>query len=80
MTYLSKYKKNTFIIFIIVAAISFFLGDILLSKDVAAAKKQSCVTSKCHANMGKGKYVHDPVSVYQFTTCHVPTAEHASNP
>ena len=78
MTYLSKYKKNIFIIFFIVAAISFFsLTDILLPNDVAAAEKQSCVTSKCHANMGKGKYVHGPVSVLQCTICHVPTAEHA---
>jgi len=81
MTYLSKYKKNIFIIFFIVAAISFFsLTDILLPNDVAAAEKQSCVTSKCHANMGKGKYVHGPVSILQCTICHVPTAEHAFKP
>ena len=82
MTYLSKYKKNIFIIFFNVAAISLFsLPDILVPKDVAAAEKQSCVTSKCHANMGKGKYVHGPVSVRQCTICHVPTAdEHAFKP
>ena len=82
MTYLSKYKKNIFIIFFIFAAISFFsLADILVPKDVAAAEKQSCVKSKCHANMGKGKYVHGPVSVRQCAICHVPTAdEHAFKP
>ena len=74
-------KNNIFIIFFIVAAISFFsLADILVPKDVAAAEKQSCVTSKCHANMGKGKYVHGPVSVLQCIICHVPTAEHAFKP
>ena len=52
MTYLSKYKKNIFIILFIVAAISFFsLADILVPKDIAAAEKQTGVTSKCHANM-----------------------------
>ena len=79
MTYLSKYKN--FFLFFIVAAIPFFsLADILVPKDVAAAQKQSCVTSKCHVNMGKGKYVHGPVSVLQCTICHVPTAEHAFKP
>jgi hypothetical protein len=79
MTYLSKYKKNIFIIFFIVALISFFsLADFFIPKDVALAGKQSCVTSKCHANMGKGKYVHGPVSVLQCIICHMPTAEHPS--
>jgi len=76
MTFLFKYRKNIFIIFFIVAAISLFsLADILVTKDVAAEEKQSCVTSKCHADMGKGKYVHGPVSVLQCTICHVPTAD-----
>ena len=67
--------------FNIVTAISFFsLADILIPKDVAAAEKQSCVSSNCHANMGKGIYVHGPVSVRQFTICHVPAAEHAFKP
>jgi predicted CXXCH cytochrome family protein len=74
-------KNNIFIIFFIVAAISFFsLADILVPKDVAAAEKQSCVTSKCHANMGKGKYVHGPVSVRQCSICHQPTAKHEFKP
>jgi len=52
---------NIFILFFIVAAISFFsVADILVPKDVAAAENPSCVTAKCHANMGKEKYVHGP--------------------
>jgi predicted CXXCH cytochrome family protein len=70
-------KINTFIIFFIVAAITFFsLAELVVPKDVAATEKQSCVTSKCHANMGKGKYVHGPVSVGQCTICHQPTDSH----
>jgi len=82
MNFGRPHKNNIFIIFFIVAAISFFsLADILVPKDVvAAAEKQSCVTSKCHANMGKGEYVHGPVSVLQCIICHVPTAEHAFKP
>ncbi len=51
-----------------------------VSNDAAAVEKKSCVTSKCHANMGKEKYVHGPVSVGQCTICHVLTAEHAFKP
>ena len=62
---IGRTKKNTiFIIIFIVAAISFFsLADILVPKDVAAAEKPSCVTAKCHANMGKEKFVHGLASV-----------------
>jgi len=81
MNFGRPHKNNIFIIFFIVAKISFFsVTDILVPKDVAAAEKQSCVTSKCHTNMGKGKYVHGPVSVLQCIICHVPTAEHAFKP
>jgi len=81
MNFGRPHKYNIFIIFFIVAAISFFfVADILVPKDIAAAEKQSCVTSKCHANMGKGEYVHGPVSVLQCIICHVPTAEHAFKP
>ncbi len=74
-------KNNIFIMFFIFAAISFFsLAEILVSKDVAAAEQQSCVTAKCHANMGKDKYVHGPASVGQCTICHQPTAKHEFKP
>jgi predicted CXXCH cytochrome family protein len=75
-------KKNTiFIMFFIVVAISFFSqADILVPKDVAAAEKQSCVTTECHANMGEGNYVHGPVSVGECTFCHQPTAKHGFKP
>ncbi|MDH3783475.1 MAG: hypothetical protein OES33_12215, partial [Desulfobulbaceae bacterium] len=59
---------NIFIMFFIVAAISFFsVANILVPKDVAAAENPSCVTDKCHANMGKEEYVHGPASVGQCT-------------
>jgi predicted CXXCH cytochrome family protein len=72
---------NIFIMFFIVAAISFFsVADILVPKDVAAAENPSCVTDKCHANMGKEEYVHGPASVGQCTICHEPTAKHEFTP
>jgi predicted CXXCH cytochrome family protein len=32
--------------------------------------KQSCVSSKCHATMGKQKFVHGPVAVTECSACH----------
>ena len=51
-----------------------------MSNDAAAAEKPSCVTAKCHANMGTEKYVHGPASVGQCTICHQPTAKHEFKP
>lgn len=34
--------------------------------------KESCVTSKCHASMGKAKFVHGPVAVSDCSPCHQP--------
>jgi len=64
---------------VVVAALLFFIvfGCMsAVSNDAAAAEQPSCVTAKCHANMGKEKYVHGPASVGQCTICHVPTAKH----
>jgi len=47
-----------------------------MSKDAAAVEEKSCVTSKCHSNMGKEKYVHGPASVGECTVCHEQTADH----
>ncbi|MEI6125942.1 MAG: cytochrome c3 family protein, partial [Pseudomonadota bacterium] len=33
-------------------------------------EKQTCVTSKCHATMGKEKFVHGPVAVGDCSACH----------
>jgi len=43
-----------------------------------AQNKESCVTSKCHANFGKDKFVHGPVAVSECTSCHqlVPNEKH----
>ena len=61
---------------VVVAVSLFFIVFGCMSNNAAAVEKKSCVTSKCHANMGKEKYVHGPASVGQCTICHVPTAEH----
>ena len=65
---------------VVVAVFLFFIVFGCMSNDAAAAERKSCVTSKCHANMGKEKYVHGPASVGQCTICHVLTAEHKFKP
>jgi predicted CXXCH cytochrome family protein len=32
--------------------------------------KPSCITAKCHANIGKAKFVHGPAAVGECVTCH----------
>jgi len=64
--------------YIIPVIVAFCLGLNLVWLDagVSAAEKPSCVTAKCHATMGKEKYVHGPAAVNQCTVCHNPTASH----
>lgn len=43
---------------------------------VSAAAANSCVTDKCHAGMGKDKFVHGPVAVGNCGGCHVSEGKH----
>lgn len=42
----------------------------------ASSAQPGCVTAKCHATMGKDKYVHGPVAVGECTFCHQVAGEH----
>ena len=46
----------------------------------AAPPKPTCVTAKCHATMGKEKYVHGPAAVGDCTFCHQQTGKHEFKP
>lgn len=48
----------------------FFLASPGSAQDKAPASPESCVSSKCHASMGKDKAVHPPVKDGMCTTCH----------
>ncbi len=37
-----------------------------------APKDEGCVSEKCHATMGKAKFVHGPIGVGQCIVCHAP--------
>jgi predicted CXXCH cytochrome family protein len=43
-------------------------------------KAGTCVTSKCHAAIGEGKYVHGPVAVGECQICHGKSQKHREMP
>ncbi len=45
-----------------------------------ADAQQSCVTAKCHAQIGKEQFVHQPVSEGQCDACHTQTGKHKFAP
>lgn len=56
---------------------------ILLSNNYLFAQpaaQTSCVTSNCHAKMGKEKYVHGPIAVNDCLICHKETGKHKFAP
>ena len=61
---------------VVIAVLLFLLVNGCAGTGVAAAEKGSCVTAKCHANMGREKYVHGPVALRECTFCHQPTDSH----
>lgn len=46
----------------------------------ALAASGACVTGKCHAGMGKAKYVHGPVAIGDCTFCHKAAGDHKFKP
>ncbi|MBI5100775.1 MAG: hypothetical protein HZB33_02900 [Nitrospirae bacterium] len=40
----------------------------------------TCITDKCHASMGKAKFVHGPVAVGECLSCHERKAKHSFQP
>lgn len=59
-------KRNKAVIFSLVFSIVITMSAV---RD-ARSQAESCVTGKCHAEMGKGKSVHNPVKEGMCTTCH----------
>lgn len=41
----------------------------------ARSQAESCVSGRCHADMGKGQFVHNPVKEGMCTTCHQAVAD-----
>jgi predicted CXXCH cytochrome family protein len=63
--------------------LSFFMLSYLLPEQkglVNAQKSGSCVTGKCHSNMGKDKFVHGPIAVGDCMACHKQSSKHTFTP
>jgi predicted CXXCH cytochrome family protein len=62
--------------------LSFFISFLTLSglNGVVHAEQDSCVTNKCHSNMGKDKFVHGPVAIGNCAACHKSEGKHKFSP
>jgi predicted CXXCH cytochrome family protein len=62
--------------------ISIFITCFHYGSQAQDKEKQSCVTAKCHVNIGKAKFVHGPVAVGECSTCHqlLPDEKHKFKP
>ncbi len=58
----------------LICIVSFFALEVYAATDksskVSIQAGQSCVTSECHATLGKDKFVHGPVASGDCTFCH----------
>ncbi len=68
--------------FCLLSVLSFCIALFISSQRTLAetAAKSSCVTEKCHAGMGKDKFVHGPTAVGDCGVCHRETAKHKFAP
>jgi predicted CXXCH cytochrome family protein len=58
-------QLNSFLMFIIPVLL-------VLQSNISMAS-DSCVNASCHPDMGKAKYVHEPVTDYECDACHIET-------
>jgi predicted CXXCH cytochrome family protein len=63
--------------FILLFFVLFFLSGLICIPNAGA---DSCVTNKCHAGMGKDKFVHGPVAVGNCVVCHKNEGNHKFAP
>jgi predicted CXXCH cytochrome family protein len=77
-------KKTIFLLLIVavVIVISSGLPEISISSEQqnSTAVKDTCITSKCHAEIDKQKFVHGPVAAGECTVCHGKSPEHKNDP
>lgn len=75
-------KLKTVLSVSIILAISLAFLFVLSQSAYTAqtTQKEACMTDKCHANMGKDKFVHGPVATGDCVFCHKPTGKHKFEP
>jgi len=74
-------KKTVIVVFFIcLCTVLVYKGTAYSQSQRLPQKKVTCITSKCHANMGKDKYVHGPVATGTCYACHGDVPKHESSP
>jgi predicted CXXCH cytochrome family protein len=77
----TKYKLFRFLcVAAIFVAVVFSGGTAYPQQETPPKKKDSCITSSCHADMGKNKFVHGPVAAGECTVCHGKMPKHGESP
>ncbi len=75
---MKRERRNYYAVFIVVFLSFFILSGINAQ---LGAQETGCITSECHANIDKDKYVHGPVAAGECKMCHGETPEkHSKNP
>jgi predicted CXXCH cytochrome family protein len=78
---MDKKRRNLFYFAILFLILSIPLLNTKAFNNIAYAQKaNSCITDKCHSNMGKDKFVHGPIAVGDCLSCHKQTGKHTFNP
>ncbi len=77
-------KKTAILLFLF--TLTSFIASGFPEKTTSAQQKapkkttDTCITSKCHAQMGKEKFVHGPVAAGECTVCHGESLKHKDKP
>jgi predicted CXXCH cytochrome family protein len=59
----------------------FFSGNAAYPQDMMQAREaDTCITSECHAEMGKDKFTHTPLKEGQCSVCHGESPKHKDDP
>jgi predicted CXXCH cytochrome family protein len=70
----------TVLLMVFVVAAGFVPQSGAAQTESAAKPEASCITSQCHADMGKQKFVHGPVAANECVTCHGASPKHKDKP
>ncbi len=64
----------------ILTTVLFSPGTGYPEEQIPPPKTDSCITAKCHADMGKDKFVHGPVGAGKCVVCHGELPKHLKRP
>lgn len=79
---MKKVATNVFSLFFFTIAVTIIFSERHIYSHTQSPEKKSdtCITSECHAQIGKEKFVHGPVAAGECTVCHGESLGHKNNP